>query len=112
MYRFMLILGLMLCVGMGGCNRKPDAHDAAHAIEVSKELHYEQEKMDYLGAQAERFLENYQYADAIEVVNYLFDHFDRHPMMAKVVLERAKKGLEAREKEMREYREKVLDRDK
>ncbi len=99
----MVLTSVLVC-----CNQKPDAKDAGQAIAVSKSLTHIDDQTEYLANQAERFLRRFEYKDAIEVAEYLLDEYDRNPMIAKIVIEKAKRGLEQRHKEMRLYR-KVME---
>ena len=90
----LLCLGaaLVFSLSAGGCVPK-SAASAQEAIEQSKSKGSVQQQVDYLTGQANAFINNKNYDQAMAVANHILSDLDKNSDAARKILEKAKEDM-------------------
>lgn len=101
MKRYFAMFFVAVVFVISGCGQQPRAQNSDEAIQQAEQMQDAGQKIDYLTAEAEAFLESEEYQDALATAQYVLFRLDQDSQRARDVVESAKARMkEATEQQM------------
>lgn len=85
-------MAVLLTVGIfsvTGCSQQPKAADSKAAIEQAKVMETVEEKTKYLVSEANAFVNNKNFDEAVKTAKYVLSNLDAESQEAKSIIEKA-----------------------
>ena len=93
--KFTSIIIITIMCGVGcGSRTVPSAKTSSEAIEIANLQSNTEKQVDYLVKQAEQFLDDDNYDEAINVANYVISHLDKDSQQAQEIMAQASIEME------------------
>ncbi|HSV43032.1 MAG TPA: hypothetical protein VLJ10_00615 [Candidatus Bathyarchaeia archaeon] len=84
---------VMVLLIVSGCAKQPKTANSSEAIAASKQLESVEKKVQYLASEAQAFLSQEKYQEAINTAQYILNDVDQNSKAAMDVIEKAKAQL-------------------